>query len=54
MDSHWRRTVGHILAVLSDDVAEEVKSELKAGEPLRAMQVLDAMASDIRPLGMTY
>lgn len=40
-------------AVLSDDVAEEVEFELKAGEPFRAMQVLDAMASEIRPLGMS-
>ena len=40
-------------AVLSDDVAEEVELELKAGEPFRAMQVLDAMANEIRPLGLS-
>ena len=37
-------------AVLAEDAAEQVKCEMKAGEPFRAMQVLDAMANDIRPL----
>ncbi len=40
-------------AVLTDDVAEQVEHEMKAGEPFRALQVLDAMANEIRPLGLS-
>jgi len=40
-------------AVLSDDVAQQVEHEMAAGEPFRAMQVLDAMANDICPLGLS-
>lgn len=38
-------------AVVADDIAEQVECELRAGQPFRAMQVLDAMANDILPLG---
>ena len=51
---HWTRFIGaqqaSFRAVLADDVAEQVQREMAAGERFRAMQVLDAMASEIHPL----
>ncbi len=37
-------------AVLADDVAEQVRQEMEAGQRFCAMQVLDAMANEIHPL----
>ena len=38
-------------AVIADDVAEQVAREMQAGDSrLQALRVLDAMASEIRPL----
>ncbi len=37
-------------AVLADDVAEQVRQDMEAGQRFRAMQVLDAMANEIHPL----
>ena len=53
----WTRFIGGqrtaFWAVIADDAAEQVQHEMAAGERFRAMQVLDAMANEILPLGMS-
>ena len=38
-------------AAVSDDVAQEVRALLAAGQRLQALRTLDALATDIAPLG---
>jgi hypothetical protein len=38
-------------AAVSDDVAQEIRTLLAAGQRLQALLTLDAMATDIAPLG---